>query len=429
MDKSLEELVNRLPKSPGVYSFSDKEGKIIYIGKAIDLRERVKSYFKPVDPKTKLMTAQVAAVEHINVFSEFESLLLEASLIRKFLPKYNSRLRDDKSFLYIAITAEDFPKVKAARKTDMVKPKYLFGPFPSAKTVRQVLRFLRRIIPYCSQNNDRHPCFWSHLGLCRPCPGAIAKLEGKERDEARRLYLNNIRNLAAILQGKSKKLSYKLEKEMEKAAREKKFEEAGLLRDQLQKITYLTTYRFPISSYLEQNNFFEEEQARELQELAKVLEIPLPIRIECYDISNILGQFASGSLVTFINGIQNTAFYRKFRIRMAGQPNDVAMMTEVLQRRLKHQDWTYPELIIVDGGKPQVAAAAEVLARNNLVIPLVGLAKRLEEIVLRTKEGKWQIIKLPNNSPALNLLKRIRDESHRFALSYHRKLRAKNWGI
>ncbi len=447
MDKSLKNLVNELPRTPGVYLFSDNTGKIIYVGKAINLRERVRSYLNPTDPKTKLMTAQAATVNHINVFSEFEGLLLEASLINKHQPKYNSRLKDDKSFLYIAITNEEFPKVLALRKSDLKTPRYFFGPFPSAKTVRQVLRFLRRIIPYCSQKENRRPCFWSHLGLCSPCPGEISKLRGAERQMARELYLTNIKNLVAVLRGKSKVLSQTLEKEMNEAARKKNFEKAAQIRDQFQKLTYLTTQHFPLNSYLEKNNFFEEEQEKELTELASILNIPNLQRIECYDISNIFGQFATGSMVVFINGIQSSDNYRRFRIKMISQPNDVAMIKEIISRRLKHKEWPYPDLLTVDGGRGQVSAALNVLKQWNINIPVIGLAKRLETVIIPVfrhpefssgsssgeilkqvqNDVSYEEINLPANSPALNLLKRLRDQSHRFALSYHRHLRSKNW--
>ncbi len=434
MTDALENTIKNLPKTPGVYFFKDKNGEVIYIGKAINLANRVRSYLNSDDQKTKIMFSQVSGISFRNVFSEFESLLLEAALINKYKPKYNIRLRDDKSFLYIAITDEEFPKVLAVRKNDIAAPRFLFGPFPSAKTVRQVLRFLRRIFPYCNQKDDKKPCFWSHIGLCNPCPGQISKLTGRERQQKKREYLFNIKSLASLLSGQSKEMIEELNIQMNENANNQNYENAAVLRDKIDKISWITTHRFSISSYLENQYFFEEEQEREITSLRSILNsffqntINLR-RIECYDISNILGQFATGSMVVFVNGIADKNGYRHFRIRMENKPNDTAMMTEVLKRRLKHQEWDYPELIVVDGGMGQVTAANNCILEAGIDIPVIGLAKRLEEIIIKTKNNEWKVTRLPDASPALNLLKRIRDESHRFALSYHRKLRSSGWDI
>jgi len=423
MEISLEELKS-LPKGPGVYLFLDKENKVIYIGKAINLSQRIRSYFqKNLDFKTKSLVSQIAKINYIKVFSEFEGLLLEAALIKKFQPKYNVRLKDDKSFLYIAITEEEFPKVLSVRKNDIANPKYLFGPFPSAKTVRQVLTFLRKIFPYCSQKGNSKPCFWSHLGLCQPCPGEISKLTGEERKRKRQDYLTNIKHLVTVLSGKSRKLIRNLTAQMEEAAKQKDYEKAAHFQAQIKKLTWLTGPHFPISFYLEKPSFFEEEQEKELNDLRQILSLPSLERIEGYDVSNIAGLYASGSMVVFYEGIASKDHYRRFRIKISGKPNDVAMISEILRRRLKHQEWDYPQLIIVDGGKPQVSACVNVLKQLNIKIAVIGLAKRLEQIVL-AENGRWDIKQLPPNSPALDLLKRIRDEAHRFALSYHRKLRS-----
>ncbi|TSC53789.1 MAG: Uncharacterized protein LiPW16_302 [Microgenomates group bacterium LiPW_16] len=431
MDKILKKVIKNLPRSAGVYLFVNKQGEIIYIGKAVNLAERLKTYLHaPLDPKTRIMVSQVDNVDYIKVFSEFEGLLLEAALIKKYQPKYNVRLKDDKSFLYIAITRGEFPKVLSVRKNDISNPKYLFGPFPSAKTVRQVLRYLRRIFPYCSQKGDRRPCFWSHLGLCSPCPGEIVKLIGEERKIKKKVHLNNIKNLVSVLSGKSKSLTANLTSQMGDAAKQQNYEKAAYIRDQIEKLSWLTRPHVPIFSYLENPDFFEEEQEKELENLQRTLGLhPSIKRIECYDVSNIAGFYASGSMVVFQNGVPSKDDYRRFKIKISGKPNDVAMISEVLRRRLCHSEWDYPNLIIIDGGKGQVSGALKVLNSLKLKIPVVGLAKRIETLILPKLKTDFVEINLPHDSPALNLLKRIRDEAHRFALAYHRKRRSLGFDI
>lgn len=438
MERILQKNIENLPKAPGVYFLKNYEGKIIYIGKATSLAQRVKTYFAPnLDIKTRTIVSKVKDVGFIRVFSEFEGLLLEAALIKKYQPKYNIRLKDDKSFLYIVITSEEFPKVFSARKNDITSPKYIFGPFPSAKTVRQVLSFLRRIFPFCNQKSQKRPCFWSNLGLCHPCPGEIANFTGKEREAKKEAYLANIRNLVSVLRGRSRRLIEDLTSQMRKAAKNQEFETAAYILGQIKKLKLLTSSHLPISFYLENAGIFEEEMEKDLVSLHKLLTslkiggASYPSRIECYDVSNIFGQYASGGMVVFQEGIEKKDNYRRFKIKISGKPNDTAMLAEVLKRRLKHKEWEYPNLIIVDGGKGQVSGTIDVLNNFGLNIPIIGLAKRLETLIvpkLKTETGKLKIIgfrklNLSKNERALKLLQRIRDEAHRFALAYHLKLR------
>ncbi len=409
--------------------FADKEGQILYVGKALNLKKRVGSYKNALDSKTKLLFSQVARINHLKVFSEFEALLLESSLIKKYQPKYNLRLKDDKSFLYIAITREEYPKVLSVRKNDLVETRYLFGPFPSAKTVKEVLLFLRKIFPYCSQKGKNlKPCFWHHLKLCEPCPGEINKLIGEEKKQQKQIYLRNLKNLTAVLSGKTKDLSQNLTSQMQLAAKQQNFELALKLRNQKEKLEWLTGSHYRTGLYLEKPNFFEEEQQNELKTLRKLLKLPSLKKIEGYDLSNLAGLSATGSMVVFTDGIMLHDQYRRFRIKSAGLPNDVGMLAEVLTRRLKHREWTYPDLIMVDGGQAQVSAALKIINLANLDIPVIGLAKKREQIIY--KDGLlWRKIKLDEENAGLNLLKRIRDESHRFALTYHLKLREKTLGL
>lgn len=429
MDENLAQDLKILPQTPGVYLFADKENQIIYVGKALSLKERVRSYKNAPDSKTKILFSQVAKINHIKVFSEFEALLLESSLIKKYQPKYNLRLKDDKSFLYIAITQEEYPKVLSVRKNDLSQTNYLFGPFPSAKTVKETLLFLRKIFPYCSQKGKNlKPCFWHHLKLCDPCPGEINKLKGDEKKQQKQIYLRNLKNLVAVLSGESKNLIKTLTLQMQLAAKQQNFELASKLRDQREKLNWLTSPHYQTGLYLEKPNFFEEEQQNELKTLKKLLKLPSLKKIEGYDISNLSGLFASGSMVVFMKGTMVRDEYRRFKIKRAGQANDVGMLREVLERRLKHKEWAYPDLIMIDGGRPQVSAVLEIITLAHLDIPVVGLAKKMEQIIY--KDGNlWRKIKPDETNPALNLLKRIRDESHHFALAYHLKLRSKILGL
>lgn len=379
------------------------------MGKAIDLYHRVASYFNghPGGVRTNLVE-QIKAVETIIVESELEALILEANLIKKYLPQFNVRLTDDKDYLYIKITKEDFPKVITARKHELKGSLKYFGPFPSSRTVRDTLKALRRVFPWCAQAPRPglarlRPCFYYHIGLCPgACVGEISKKD----------YRKNIFRLSQLLEGKKKKLLEDLTKEMTAAAGQQHFEEAGRIKKMITGIQYLTQPN-RTKSYLENPNFLEDQKALALLELQKALNLKaIPQRIEGYDISNIQGKEATGSMVVLTNGEIDKSQYRKFKIRISGRPNDVAMLREMMRRRLKHQEWEFPDLIIVDGGVGQVRAA-------DSGIPIFGLAKRLEW--LYSQDGS--IIRLPRKSPALHLLQKLRDEAHRFAISYHRKLR------
>ena len=243
-------------------------------------------------------------------------------------------------------------------------------------------------------------------------------------------YRKNIRYLVRFLEGKKQDVLQDLLKDMVQGAKRQEYEEAAQIKKQIEQIQVVTRpFHRPIE-YLENPNLVSDQREKELEELEKVLgqhglQISSLQRIECYDISNIQGKQATGSLVVLTNGEIDKSQYRHFRIRFKNEPNDVAMMKEVLQRRINHSEWTYPGLIIVDGGKGQVAGAYEVLSKKQIAIPLIGLAKRLEEIVI--KEGEtFKLVRLPMSSPAINILRRIRDEAHRFAINYHKKLRNKS---
>lgn len=420
-----------LPTRPGVYLFKDSAGRVLYIGKAVNLKARVKSYFQKsvkLGPKTTALINQTAKIDHIPVESEFEALLLEAALIKKHQPRYNSRAKDDKRPLYIKITKEEFPKVTTARAKDLDEKAIFFGPFPYAQTVRQVLRILRRIFPFCScKKNKGKPCLYWHIGLCNPSPRIIIKQPPKVASFQKRIYQKNIRYLTSFLKRKKSSLISQLKKEMEITARNENFEEAAKIRNQIERLEFITQPHRRIADYLANPNLLVDQRQEELRQLYNKLKqhfdkLKWPLqRIEAYDISNIRGKKATGSMIVFIDGEPEKTEYRRFKIRFEQKPDDVAMIKEVLKRRFAHQDWDYPNLIVVDGGKGQVNGAREILSQYKLRrIPIIGLVKRKEKVIIPGKE-----VKLPKDSPALHLLRRLRDEAHRFALFYHRTLRAK----
>lgn len=419
---------SKAPHKSGVYIFRDLNDSVLYVGKAIDLYSRISSYFSDSNPnvglspnrglnvKTNVMVKQIASLDTIIVESELEALILEANLIKKYLPPFNVRLTDDKDYLYIGITRENFPKVITLRKQDLPagrqglkKVKKFFGPFPSGKTVKETLKMLRRVFPWCAGSRDR-ACFYYHLGLC---PGACVGLISKQD------YNKIIRRFTKFLEGKKEELEAELSTEMMKLSHSQEFEKAAKIKKMLDGISYLTqTNRTKL--YLENPNFLEDERKLALKQLQKDLNLSkLPERIEGYDISNISGKDAVGSMVVLTNGEVDKSQYRKFKIHIAGRPNDVGMHKEMIRRRLKHQEWKFPDLIIVDGGRGQVRGVNNELRIMNYAIPIFGLAKRMEWLY----PPQGEIIKLSRKSQSLKLLQRLRDESHRFAIAYHRKLR------
>uniref|UniRef100_A0A7C4TS38 Excinuclease ABC subunit UvrC n=1 Tax=candidate division WWE3 bacterium TaxID=2053526 RepID=A0A7C4TS38_UNCKA len=433
---SLLQKVNNLPKRPGVYIYKNEEGKIIYIGKAKSLKDRVKSYFLldiPAGSKTAALVRQIRDLEFLEVENEFDALILEAELIRNHRPKYNIQLKDDKSALYIVIRNESvalkgekikLPKVITQRETDLINGDISFGPYVDGKVAQLMVRYLRRMYPYrdCSvakfQKYEKlnQPCLYGHLGLCSaPCVGKVSVEE----------YRKDIKKISELLKGKSRKVLNSLNREMQKYAKEQNYEEAAKKRDVIKRIEYVAkSFRDP-GEYIDNPYLVEDMISDSLDEL--VTNIPglnkIPGRIECYDISNTSGKEGTGSMVVATNGRIDKSQCRKFRIRFKQSPDDFEMMREVLQRRFK-KDWPAPDLLVVDGGKGQVSAARDVLRSLGLEnICLIGLAKRFETIVL----SDFSEILLERSNPGLQLLQRLRDEAHRFAKNYHIKLRLKKF--
>lgn len=426
-----QENIKNLPQTPGVYLFKSDNGVVLYVGKSTNIRDRIKSHLASNGEKTRSMITQAVKVEAIPVVTELEALLLEAKLIKQYFPKYNSSAKDDKSPLYIKITRDSFPVVGIARGGELGNSIF-FGPFPSSGIVKSVLKQIRKVIPYHSTTLGKRPCLYSHIGLCNPCPDYILNIKNKnEKMNLKNEYRKNIKRIIALLSGKSKSVKRDLEKEMGKASRQEDFEKAARLRDQLSNLEYITQpFRKP-TEYLKNPNLLEDTREEEIKSLYQVLSprmknLRTPRRIECFDNSHTGGSEATSSMVTFINGEPNKNYYRQFKIKKASGQDDYAMMRETISRRLKHlEDWGKPNLIIIDGGKVQVGAAFQVMKEAGIVLPTIGIAKRLEEIIIPRGEEGYTIVKLREDNPGLHLLQRLRDESHRFAKRYHFKLRLK----
>lgn len=420
--------INKIPPVTGVYLFKDKNKKVIYVGKALNLQSRIASYFQKQDTvKKQNLKKEIETVEIIRVNCEVEALILEANLIKKHLAKYNINLRDDKSFLYLAITREEFPKVLVLRKKQLSKNvKYFYGPFPSATIVKQVAKILRRLFPYCTDNRRKKACFYSHLNLCNPCPFNILKEKGNEEKylKLKNIYRQNIGNIKKILDGNLLQVKNNLEKEMQQLSKKEEFEKAKMIFQKLQMLEYISRPYDKVASFLDNSNFWQEKQAKAVTTLTKLVKHYYPFsqkikRIEGIDISNLANQQATGSLVVFVNGIKQPQLYKRFKIRKKG--DDTKMIKEVVERRLKHREWPYPDLLLVDGGKTQLSSTLEALDKKAQ-IPVIALVKQIEKIIIYQK-GEFKTIILSRYSPALQLIQEVRDESHRFAKKYHQLLR------
>ncbi|MDQ3239045.1 MAG: excinuclease ABC subunit UvrC [bacterium] len=421
--QKLKQQVEALPETPGVYIYKNTAHQIIYVGKAINLKSRVRSYFQSTEklgPKTIALVSNIDSMENVDVESEFEALLLEAELIKLHKPRYNIVLKDDKSYLYIKITTSDtVPRISVARRENLAGVSY-FGPYPSAQTAKSVLKTIRKIFPYRScKTLPTTPCLFYHIKLCpAPCADLISIKD----------YKDQIKQITLFLSGKRKAVEKNIGKEMEQASVELRFEDAQKLKKQLDDITYITqSFRRP-QDYIENPNLIEDQRLKTMQELhshlVKHMLLPtLPHRIECYDISNIQGKNAVGAMVVFTDTQPDKKEYRKFKIRTKDTPDDYTMMKEVLTRRFGNS-WPTPDLIVIDGGKGQLDAAHIAMQQAGVNIPVISLAKRLEEIYIK---GDNEFIKLDleRNSKALQVLQFIRDEAHRFGITFHRSLRAK----
>ncbi len=373
-----------LPSSCGVYLFKDKKGRVIYVGKAANLKRRVKSYFRGKrDVKTERLTSEADSISFEETDTVIEALIREAELIKKHKPDYNIKGKDDSSFLYVVITDEEYPRVILKRGAQS-KGK-CFGPFVSSSSIRQALRTVRKIFPFSTHTkkeiNKGRECLHFQIGLC---PGVCT---GKVK---RSSYLKEIKNIELFFRGKKKRVIETIKKEMEKESKALRFEEAQRLKRKLNSLLHIH------DTALISDKEYEDK-----------------VRIEGYDVSCISGSFAVGSMVVFEGGSPKKSEYRKFKIRDVLSRGDTQMIEEVIKRRLDN-DWKLPEFILVDGGEGQVRAVRRALFEKGFSLPVVGIAKGAD------RKGERIVGRVPK-TVSKELLLEVRDEAHRFALRYHRE--------
>lgn len=409
-----------LPNEPGVYLFRDKNQKILYIGKALNLKKRVRNYFdnQPKEERINNLLQKAKKINYFIVKSEIEALLLEARLIKEHRPEYNIRLKDDKRFLYVGITKEKYPQVMLLRQPERLSNlQEWFGPFPSAASIREILRMLRRVFPFRScRKLTQKACLYYHLKLCPGmCLGSVPD------------YNNNLRKIKMFLNGKIYLLGKNLNKEMKEASFKEKYEKAAIIKKQINLIENL------LQDHATEQN--EDKAPEQLEELRKILGTwsgvePFFIRrLEAYDVANLGSDVIVGSMVVFLNGEKATSEYRQFKLNNQG--GDPGGIFQILSRRLKHQEWDLPQVILVDGGKTQISAAFQALYQKKLTkqIPILGLAKKEEKIIIpKIIDGEikaWKTLKYQSSSLVHQLLQSARDEAHHFAQRYYKKLHKK----
>jgi excinuclease ABC subunit C len=420
------EEINKLPTTTGIYIFRN-DTQIVYIGKSVNLKARVLSHVENarIDQKEAAIMQNSTFLECIVTDSEFKALLLESRLIQKYLPPYNIIWKDNKSYLYVKVTlGEDFPKVFPVRRENDGTSRY-FGPFQSMRTVEEILKEIRKVFPFCtSKKITKRPCFYSKIGLCKPCPNHISQLEDvEEYKKLKQEYRYNIKQIVKVLEGNTDLVLKNLYKDLNALKDEGKYEEGLQLRNKIYRFERLITQRLFDSEILANYNQ-SMESLKSLQALLKSFfpNLEKLDRIECYDMSNMAMKDATASMVVLSEGLINKGQYRKFKIKNTNLQSDFEFMYEVLHRRFKN-DWEKPDLLVVDGGKPQVRIAQKVLRELNIDIPLIGIAKHPDRIVLGY--DSLQTINPSIHNLGFNLIRQIRDESHRFAKKYHLYLREK----
>jgi excinuclease ABC subunit C len=424
---------NELPDAPGVYFYYDQAGKLLYVGKATSLKKRVGSYFIGNDkhPRTAELVAKIVEIKYAQVPTVIEALVLEANQIRLHKPPYNILGRDDKSFIYLCITNEEFPKPVLMRGLDLerigIQPfskrlslkarrQFLavYGPYLSSRSLKMALDLIRKTMPWSTCNPPGEgevgkPCFDAQIGKCPGvCSGAI---DAKS-------YRRNIKKLMLFFEGKKATLLRQLKREMAAAARQKNFEAAAALRNRV----------FALEHIQDISLLMRDEQSELPTEVAPG-HINAYGRIEAYDIANISGTSNVAAMVVFEGGKPAKSEYRKFKIKSFSGANDVAAMEETLRRRLTHANWPLPDLLIIDGGEGQVNRVEQVLRDLKLEIPVIGIAKgfdrKQDRLVYATANPELRRVA----SAFKEVFQRARDEAHRFAGAYHRQVRGRASGI
>ncbi|MBT4071756.1 MAG: GIY-YIG nuclease family protein [Candidatus Magasanikbacteria bacterium] len=399
--------LSQLPSSPGIYLFFNIKRELIYVGKATSLNNRVKSYFRGARTSRPIeqMIHTVEDIKWIETDSVLEAIILEGTYIKKYRPKYNIDWKDDKSWNYIVITNDTYPRVLTIRQHELDaithEFKYVFGPFPGLNT-KATMRLLSQLfyISSCTPKAKR-PCLYYQMGQCLGvCTGNISATEYKRKV---------IQPLIAFLKGGKKRVLSTLKRRMKKASKEHDFEEAARLRDQINKLQRIHDIALLNKSFI--SDISEKKDTNRN-------------RIEGYDISNLGATGKVGSMVVAEYGEQKKSDYRKFKIKTVKGQSDVDCLDEVIRRRLKHSEWPFPALFLIDGGKPQVNRVVRILKEKGIAIPVVGIAKGKErkknEFIVGEGVGAKKIHWIERHKV---LLTQVRDEAHRFAISYQRKLR------
>ncbi len=434
MNDALKAKLKTLPRNPGVYFHKDKTGEIIYVGKAAMLKNRVRQYFqssRDMDVKTRALVAEIVDTDWVETESEIDALFLESEMVKRYMPRYNILLRDDKSQLYVRIDEKsEWPYVCFTRNPADDDATYL-GPFYNGYALKKALRYLRKTFPYYTKpyKPGERPSLDAHLGL-------------EPMNMTSKQYHEQLRKLISYIKGNRTGLVNELEQDMKSAAKAQDFELAAMLRNRLQNLKELKRrIMFGDREFLDISKDHALSDLRDLLGLESTL-----ARIEGYDISHMSGTNVVASQVVFINGVSSRSDYRKYKTRIEHN-NDFYNMNETIMRRLSEKNlkaWGKPDLFLIDGGKGQLDAALKARDDRNIHdIPFIGLAKKEEQLVVDTERSavtinkqkleqldgyqtvtdRFVLINLPHSSHIVKLLQRIRDESHRFAVSYHTVLK------
>lgn len=418
MNDRLKAKLKTLPASPGVYFHKNADGEVIYVGKAAVLKNRVRQYFQNTekDPKTEALVREIAMTDWLTVDTEIDALFLENEMIKRYKPKWNILLRDDKTVSYVRIDMKsEVPYVSMTRQPLDDKARYI-GPFYAKSTVATALRILRKVFPYYDKPYTGKKTLNTDLGLT---PGIeVSKTTPKE-------YKKDLRSLIRYLEGDREKLISDIEKEMKVEANAGNYERAAELRNQ-----YFGLKGLKKKIVFSDKEFLDISSDQALKELQQLLGLSNPPRrIEGYDISHEQGTNVVASMVVFKNGVSDRSEYRKFKMR-SQKNDDTANMRETLERRLKHAEWEFPDLVILDGGEGQINAVKDLLKEHQ--IPVIGRNKSgdhtrnaVVHLIIPEKDS-FRSEYLPPDSHLSKLIARIDDEAHRFAVTYHRLLKRKN---
>mgnify|MGYP001611952552 CR=1 FL=1 len=438
---------SKSPLSAGVYFFKDRRGRVLYIGKAAKLKHRLSSYRRNIDPRIGQMLKTAVDLDWQETGSEIEALILESQLIKKHRPPFNIMLRDDKQYFFVGITKEKFPKIflthqppglsksaihplensraksrgsRVGSMADLPKVNYI-GPFTEGSSLKSTLKLLKKVFPFCTCKQKHHRyCLNYHIGNCL---GFCCLKNNSDRSVGAaeiKHYQKNIKAVRDVLSEKRTSVLKNIEKEMNASAKKHNFEKAIELRGKI----------VQLQRVFENARIIKELTGRKkvLEELKKYLRLPvLPERIEGYDISNIQGQFATGSMIVFTNGQPDKNEYRKFKIRTVSpdQGSDVAMLKEMLIRRFNHPEWQFPDLIVIDGGKGQLSTALSTVPNKTQVLALAKDNKHTGSHIYQPNKKEATPLKdLPVS--VKNLILFVDSEAHRFAITYYRKLHRRN---